>query len=170
MAGYLKKIFIIGNVGRDPEERFSQDGRMYINFSVAVNDRPRRNQAADAGTGGAQPVEQTTWFRVTAFGRQAEIVKEYVRKGTSVFVSGDLTAREYPDPKTGQQRTSLDITMQDMQLLTPKGVTEGGDQSFGGGGQAYGGNRPAAGGQSSGGRQQAPAPEPGFGDEDDIPF
>jgi single-strand DNA-binding protein len=163
MAGYLKKVFIIGNLGRDPEARYSQDGKMYASFTVAVNDRPRRSQTQGADTGqGGQPEETTTWFRVTAFGRQAEIVNEYLRKGTSVFVSGDLSAREFIG-NDGQKRTSLEVIMQDMQILTPKGMTEGAAPAFGG--------QPAAAPSApAGNREAARTPEPDFDDEGDIPF
>lgn len=179
MAGYLKKIMIIGNVGRDPETKYTPDGTPFASFSVAVNDRPRRSQGGDQAQAGQQE-EQTTWFRVTAWRRQAEIVGQYVTKGTSVFVMGNLTVREYVG-NDGQKRTSLDVYMEDMQLLTPKGMQEGGSfdegGSSGGGGQQQGagrpsasyGNRPPAQNQPSGGGRQQPA-EQGFGDEDDIPF
>ena len=175
MAGSMKKIFIIGNLGRDPEERASaRDGSMYVSFTIGVNDRPRRNQPGDTGP---QAEEKPTWFRVTAFGRQAEIVKQYLRKGTSVFVSGDFSMREFFG-QDGVQRTSLEVVMQDMQILTPKGGSEGGDSdagsSYGGSAQSGGnqGGRPA-GGQSYGGNRQPAAPAPaadGFEDDGDIPF
>jgi single-strand DNA-binding protein len=176
VAGSMKKVMIIGNVGQDPQTKYTPDGTPFASFSVAVNERPRRGQGGDQGQGGQQQEEQTTWFRVTAWRRQAEIVSQYVTKGTSIFVMGNLTAREFVG-NDGQKRTSLDVTMDDMQLLTPRGAQEGGSfdegGSFGGGQQgasrpsaSYGG-RPAAPSQPSGGRQQ---PDQGFGDDDDIPF
>ena len=185
MAGSMKKVMIIGNVGRDPETRYTPDGTQVASFSVAVSERPRRNQGGEAPQGAGQPEETTTWFRVSAWRRQAEIVSQYVTKGTSIFVMGNLTVREYT-ANDGQKRTSLDINMEDMQLLSPKGSQEnvgGFDEgsSFGGapaasqqggnqqGGQQTGrpsasyGNRPAAG-------RPAPAPSNDFDDEGDIPF
>ncbi len=176
MAGSMKKIMIIGNVGRDPETRYTQDGTQVTSFSVAVSERPRRGQGGDPASGG-QPEEVTTWFRVSAWRRQAEIVSQYVTKGTSIFVLGNLTVREYTD-NSGQKRTSLDINMEDMQLLTPKGVQEAGAVGFDDGSSinspqparpsASYGNRPA-GGQAAG--QRPAAAEPAFEeDESDIPF
>jgi len=176
VAGYLKKIMIIGNVGRDPETRYTQDGTPFSSFTMAVNDRPRRAQGQGQGTGGQQQEEQTTWFGVTAWRRQSEIVSQYVTKGMSLFVMGNLSVREAPG-KDGGTRTFLDVNMEEMQILTPKGVQEGGSfdegGSFGGGQQGAGrpsasyGGRAAAPSQPSGGRQQ---PDQGFGDDDDIPF
>lgn len=185
MAGNLKKVFIIGRLGADPVLRYTQDGTAVASFNVAVSERPRRGQGQDPSQATAPDTneEVTTWFRVSAWRRQAEIVNEYLKKGTSVFVSGNLTHREYQ--QDGQKRWSLDVTMDDMQILTPKGMQEGAGGSFDEGGaggfsapqpsqpsrpsSTYG-NRPAGGT----GRPQASRPpaEPSFGDDDesDIPF
>src|SRR5579862_2445433 len=148
MAGYLKKVFIIGNLGRDPETRYTGDGTQVTSFNVAVNERPRRSQGAEGSQGGppGQPEEITTWFRVSAWRRQAEIAAQYLTKGASVFVSGTLSAREYTD-KDGKLRTSLEINMDDMQILTPRGMQEQGGGSFESAPASYG-SRPA-GGQSA---------------------
>ncbi len=182
MAGNLKKVFIIGRLGADPVMRFTQDGTMVASFSVAVSERPRRSQDPSQAGGPDTNEEVTTWFRVSAWRRQAEIVRDYLKKGTSVFVSGTLTHRQYQ--QDGKDRWSLDVTMDDMQILTPKGVQEGGEgfDEGGGGGftapqpaqpsrpSASYGNRPAGGTT----RPQASRPpaEPSFGDDDesDIPF
>jgi single-strand DNA-binding protein len=167
MAGSLKKIFIIGNLGSDPVMRYMQDGTPVATFNVAVNERARRVQNAEGAAGG-QPEETTTWFRVSAWRRQAEIANDLLKKGTSVFVSGDLRTSEFTG-NDGQKRFSLEVTMQDMQILTPKGVAEGGsfDDSSAGGGQAA--NRPSF---PSGNRQGSGRPAPNIPDEDDgdIPF
>src|SRR5579875_302570 len=91
MAGNLKKIFIIGNLGSDPTMRYTQDGTPVTSFNVAVSERRRGpGQAPDA------PREEvTTWFRVSAWRNQAEIANNLLRKGTSVFVSGDLRTSEF---------------------------------------------------------------------------
>jgi single-strand DNA-binding protein len=168
VAGSLKKIFIIGNLGSDPVMRYTQDGTPVASFNVAVNERPRRGQAQEGGQG-AQAEETTTWFKVSAWRRQAEIVNDLLKKGTSVFVSGSLSVREFTG-NDGVKRTSLDVNMDDMQILTPKGVQEGGsfdDAPAFGGGQAP--SRPSA---SSGNRQGGgrPAPEPDDQDDSEIPF
>ncbi len=172
MAGNLKKISIIGNLGSDPVMRYTQDGTAVATFNVAVNDRGRRGQNAEgaAGAAGGQPEETTTtWFRVSAWRRQAEIVNEWLKKGMSVYVSGDLRTSEFTG-NDGQKRFTLEVFMQDMQMLTPKGVTEGGsfdDSSSSGGGQTA--SRPSfpSGNRQGGGR---PAPDVQEEDDGDIPF
>jgi single-strand DNA-binding protein len=169
MAGNLKKIFIIGHLGSDPVMRYTSDGTAVASFSVAVSERNRRPQGSEGGTG-AQQEEVTTWFRVSAWRRQAEISNDLLKKGMAVFVSGDLKTREFVG-NDGQKRFSLDVTMDDMQILTPKGVTEGGssfDES-----PAFGGPGPSKaptpfGGRSSGGRPQTPDADDQ--DDSDIPF
>jgi len=170
----MKKIMIIGNVGRDPESRFTADGTETASFTVAVNDRPRRAQGGEQGAPAGNQEEITTWFRVTAWRRQAEIVKQYVQKGTSIFVMGNLTVREYTD-NSGQKRTSLDINMEDMQLLTSRGAQDAGAGGFDEG-ASFGGaapSRPSAsyGNRPAGGTQARPAPSPSIEeDESDMPF
>jgi single-strand DNA-binding protein len=171
----MKKVMIIGNVGGEIQTRYTSDGTQVTSFSVAVNERPRRGQGGDQVQQSGQQEEVTTWFRVSAWRRQAEIVSQYVTKGTSVFVMGNLTVRDYVG-NDGQKRYSLDVKMEDMQLLSPKGMQEGGgsfDEGGAGGQQGAGrpsasyGNRQAPPSQPSGGRQ---SPDQGFGDDDDIPF
>lgn len=118
MAGNLKKVSIIGNLGSDPQLRYMQDGTPVASFTVAVNERARRGPVAESSQPGPQE-EATTWFRVSAWRRQAEIVHELLQKGTSVFVSGDLRTSEFTG-NDGQKRFSLEVSMQDMQILTPK--------------------------------------------------
>ena len=166
MAGYLKKIFIIGNLGGDPVMRYTSDGTAVASFNVAVNERNRRAQGAE----GAQAEETTTWFRVSAWRRQAEIVNDLLKKGMSVFVSGELRTREFVG-NDGQKRFSLEVTMDDMQILTPKGVTEGGSSfddaaTFSGSGPSKAPTPLNA--RPSGGR--APAPDLDDQDDSDIPF
>ena len=167
MAGYLKKVFIIGNLGSDPVMRYTQDGTPVASFNVAVNDRPRRGQAAEGGQP-AQGEEVTTWFRVSAWRRQAEIASEFLKKGMSVFISGDLRTSEFTG-NDGQKRFGLEVMMQDMQMLTPKGISDGGSfddtSSFGGAAPS----RPSTtfGGRQGGGR---PAPDIAPQEDEDIPF
>ena len=169
----MKKIMIIGNVGRDPESRFTNDGTEFSSFTVAVNERPRRQQGDQAPAGNQE--ELTTWFRVTAWRRQAEIVKQYVQKGTSIFVMGNLTVREFTG-NDGQKRTSLDINMEEMQLLSSRGTGDAGAGGFDEG-ASFGGSAPARPSASYGNRPPAaagggrPSPAPAFEeDEGDMPF
>ncbi len=169
----MKKIMIIGNVGRDPESRFTSDGTEFVSFSVAVSERARRQQGGDQAPAGNQD-EVTTWFRVTAWRRLAEVVKQYVQKGTSIFVMGTLRVSEYTG-NDGQKRTSLDITMDEMQLLSSRGAQDAGAGGFDEG-ASFGGAAPARpsasyGNRPAGGAQSRPAPSPSIEeDESDMPF
>jgi single-strand DNA-binding protein len=112
MAG-VSKLILIGNLGRDPETRYTPSGVMNVQFTMAVS----RRWTDQAG----QPQERTTWFRVTAWRRLAEIMDGLTQsgalvKGKQVYVSGTLEAREYQDQQ-GQTRTSLDVTADEIQLL-----------------------------------------------------
>lgn len=99
MAGYAN-ITIVGNVGKDPEQKDSKTGAM-AKFSVGV--RPRRDG-------------ETVWFNCAAWGKTADVVMGYVKKGGSVLVSGELQVRSYQD-KQGQTKTSVDVTVRDLVLL-----------------------------------------------------
>jgi len=171
---YMKKVMIIGNVGRGPESRFSSDGNEFVSFSVAVNDRPRRQQGGEQAAAGNQE-ELTTWFRVTVFRQKAEFAKQYVQKGTAVFVMGNLTVREYVG-NDGQKRTSLEVVADEIQLMSNRGAQEAGaggfddGASFGGAApsrpSASYGNRPPA----AAGGERPTAPAPFEEDEADMPF
>lgn len=137
----MSKIFIIGNVGRDPELRMTANGRPVCEFSVAVN------RVTGGGQGGERQ-EQTDWYRVSCWGRQAETAQQIVTKGRLVFVSGRFAAREWTG-KDDQKRISLEINADDFQMLDSRRDREGG----------MGGDQPPP-----------PAPEGGKFDPDEIPF
>ncbi len=117
-------IIIVGNVGRDPEMRYTPSGQAVTSFSVATS-RQYNNQQG-------QQVKETIWFRVSAWGKQAEVVSQYLKKGSKVLVEGRLNA----DPNTGGPRTfqrqdgttgtSFEVTAQTVRFLTPKGGEAGG--------------------------------------------
>ncbi len=98
----LSKIQIIGNLGRDPELRYTPNGRPVASFTVAVNQSTKNQQTGDW-------IESTDWFRVSVWGDRGERVAESLRKGSRVFVDGRFRAREY-EANDGQKRMSLDIT------------------------------------------------------------
>jgi single-strand DNA-binding protein len=99
MAG-LCKVIVIGNLGRDPEKRYTQDGRPVTRFSVAATTRRRERDGEWA--------DHTEWFSVTVFGRQAETLAERVNKGTRVYVEGRLESRQY-ESQNGNKGFSLDV-------------------------------------------------------------
>ena len=104
----LNKVQIIGNLGRDPEMRFTQDGTPVTNFSVAVNDSWQ-------GRDGEQRA-RTEWFRVVAWRRLAEITNEYLRQGSRVYVEGRLETREWQD-REGNDRTTTELLARDLLML-----------------------------------------------------
>ncbi len=112
MAGYQYTI-IIGNVGRDPELRYTQSGVAVCDFSVAVSRR-----WTDRTTN--EPREETTWFRVSAWRRLAETAAQYVHKGMQIMVTGRVSASAYI-AQDGEARASLELTALDMQFLGRRG-------------------------------------------------
>jgi single-strand DNA-binding protein len=108
MAGYQYTV-IVGNVGRDPELRYTQSGVAVCDFSVAVSRR-----WTDKNTN--EPREETTWFKVSAWRNLAEVASQYVRKGKQVMVAGRVNASAFIG-QDGQARASLELTANDLQLL-----------------------------------------------------
>jgi single-strand DNA-binding protein len=137
MAG-IARITLVGNLGRDPETRYTPNGTMNVTFTMAVgwrfNDQSGQQQ------------ERTNWYRVTAWGKLAETVDRlaqngYLTKGKQVYVDGRLEAREYQDQQ-GQTRTSLDVTANTLQLLGSRADSEGGFSGGYGAAAGAGATRP----------------------------
>ena len=104
----FNKIIIVGNLGRDPEMRYTPQGTAVCSFSIASNER-RRDR-----TGEQQDI--TTWFRVTVWGKQAETVSQYLHKGKSVYVEGRLHVEEWTD-KEGKPRHTLEVNASDVRFI-----------------------------------------------------
>jgi single-strand DNA-binding protein len=160
----VNKVILVGNLGRDPETRYSPDGAAICNVSIATT-----SQWKDKASG--ERKEETEWHRVTFYGRLAEIAGEYLKKGRSVYVEGRLKTRKYKD-KEGIEKYATDIIADQMQMLGGREGMGGGGSDSGYGGESGGGRsgsgagRPAPAGES-GGKRQAP----NFDDmDDDIPF
>jgi len=158
-----KLITIIGNLGSDPEMRYTQSGVAFTSFSVAVNDFRRGKDGQDE--------ENTDWFRVTCWRGLAEIANNYLQRGSQVFVEGRFRTSEWTG-NDGQTRTSLEVDASNLQLLARSRE----DGPGGGGGGGGGGGAPAAppdGGGDAGG-DGGPPPDPAGGgesvDPDDLPF
>ena len=111
MAG-VNKAIIIGRLGRDPEVRYTQDGRAVASFSVATSEEWKDKASGDKK-------ERTEWHRIVAFGRLGEICGEYLAKGRLVYVDGRLTTRSWE--KDGVTRYTTEIVASNMQILEPKG-------------------------------------------------
>lgn len=122
MAG-LNKVMLIGNLGRDPEIRYSQQGLAVVNFSIATSE-----QWTDKNTGEKQ--EKTEWHRVVAFGKPAEILEKYLSKGSQVYIEGRLQTRNYE--KDGQTHYITEVVTSNFQFLGGRSENQGNDQSSGG--------------------------------------
>jgi single-strand DNA-binding protein len=157
-----QQIIIVGNVGRDPELRYTQSSIAVCDFSVAVNKRMRDENAPNGRR------EETTWFRVTAWRQSAEFAAQYIRKGRQVMVIGEVKVSAYTD-KAGQPAATLEITASDIRLLGSREEGGGDNSEHGGGGYQNDDEyapppRGQRGGQRGGGRNNS------GGDMDDIPF
>jgi len=104
----FNKIILVGNLGRDPELRYSQSGTPICSFSLATSERRK-----DAS---GQYLEETTWFRVTAWQKMAETASQYMQKGRPVYVEGRLRTSEYTD-KEGKSRHNLEVTATDIKFI-----------------------------------------------------
>ena len=141
MAKGVNKVLLLGNVGKDPEMRASQGGMVIASFTLATADRQKDQ------TG--QWVDKTEWHNLVAFGRTAEIVRDYVKKGTQVFIEGKIQTRSWDDKESGQKKYRTEILVNDMSLLGGRDRGEGGGAGASSGG--YSGSGSAGGGYGSGG-------------------
>jgi single-strand DNA-binding protein len=153
----VNKVIIVGNLGRDPEVRYTPNGDSITNVTIATTDTWK-----DKATG--EKKEATEWHRVVFFGKLAEIAGQYLKKGRQVYVEGALRTRKWQD-KEGQERYTTEIVANEMKMLgSREGMSDAPPRESGGGAGAAsgGGNRPAAAAQPAGSN---------FNDfEDDIPF
>lgn len=165
----INKVILIGNLGRDPEVRYTPNGAAVCNVSVATTRNWKDKNSGDK-------VEETEWHRVVFYDRLAEIAGEYLKKGRPVYVEGRLKTRKWQD-KDGKDNYTTEIVAEQMQLL---GGREGGGGGYGGnqgGPEDYSQEAPSAPSRPSARPAPAPAPRPapksstGFDDmDDDIPF
>lgn len=158
----VNKVIIVGNLGRDPEVRYTPDGAAICNVSIATTSNWK-----DKNTG--EKREETEWHRVVFYNRLAEIAGEYLKKGRSVYIEGRLKTRKWQDKDTGADRFSTDIVADQMQML-------GGREGGGTGGEQNTPN-PSGSAEDYRNKRSAPAsapggsPAPNFADmDDDIPF
>ncbi|ATJ84394.1 single-stranded DNA-binding protein [Halomonas beimenensis] len=172
MARGVNKVILIGNLGQDPDVRFTPSGTAVANLNLATTDTWTDRQSG-------QRQERTEWHRVVMFNKLAEISQQYLRKGSRVYVEGRLQTRKWQD-QNGQDRYTTEIVANDMQMLDsrsggemgggmpPQGGNFGGQPQQGGnyGGQppqqggGFGGQPQQGGGNYGRGQQQRPAPQP----------
>ena len=163
MARGVNKVILIGNLGKDPEMRYTQSGTAVANFSLATTD-------SWTGKDGNKE-ERTEWHNIVAWARLAEICGQYLTKGRQVYIEGRIQTRKWED-RDGNTRYTTEVVAQNMQMLGGRGEG-GGDFGGGGGGGDYGGGGGGdGGGAGSGGEGGGPAsgPDNAGVTDDDIPF
>jgi single-strand DNA-binding protein len=155
MAKGVNKVFLLGNVGKDPEIRTTPGGMTVASFSLATADRAKDAQGNWA--------DKTEWHNLVAFQRTAEIVRDYVKKGTQVFVEGKIQTRSWDDKESGQKKYRTEILINELSLL--------------GGGPGRGEASSSSGGYSSSRSSSSasvPVPSNDYADQgitdEDIPF
>ena len=153
MARGINKAIIVGNLGRDPEVRYTANQNAMANITVATTESWKDKQSGERQ-------ERTEWHRVVFFGRLAEIVEEYLKKGSQVYIEGSIRTQKWQDKESGQDRYTTEIVARDMQMLGSRGGEASGasDDNYSGGARSAGGS---SGGGATGG-------DPDL--DDDIPF
>ena len=171
MAGSVNKVILVGNLGRDPEVRSTQDGAKIVNLSIATSERWK-----DRNTG--EPREKTEWHRVVVFNENlGRIAEQYLRKGSSVYLEGQLQTRKWTDQQ-GVEKYTTEVVLQryrgELTLLGGRNEGAGGGYGDSMGGSSYGGGQPAMSQGGMGGGSTAPTSPPpmhgGDAIDDDIPF
>lgn len=148
----VNKVILVGNLGNDPEVRYMPNGNAVANVSLATSETWK-----DKSTGEQQ--EKTEWHRVVFFNRLAEIIEQYVKKGTKLYVEGRLQTRSWE--QDGVKRYSTEVVASEMQMLDSRGGTS----------QDFGGSQAAATPAAQPSQQQAAPPPQNFDNfDDDIPF
>ncbi len=152
MAKSVNKVILIGNLGKDPEVKVTASGTPVAKFSLATNERYKDKSG--------QWQDRTEWHNLVAWQRTAEIIGEYVKKGSKIYVEGSLRTSSWDDKNTGEKKYRTEIVVNDLVLLSGRGEGEGASRAASAGGNFD---------------QRAPEPEPapahstGITDED-IPF
>src|SRR5580704_8218854 len=144
MAKGVNKVLLLGNVGKDPEIRTTAGGMTVASFSLATADRAKDAQG--------NWTDKTEWHNLVAFQRTAEIVRDYVKKGTQIFVEGKIQTRSWDDKESGQKRYKTEILVNELSLLGKPG---------GGGGEGGGYSKSSSASYGS----SAPAATPDYADQ-----
>ena len=152
MAKSVNKVILLGNVGKDPEIRSTTGGTLVANLSLATSERYKDK--------GGEWQERTEWHNLVSYARGAEILRDYVRKGSKLYVEGRITTRSWDDKEAGKKAYRNEIIVSEISLLSPADGSNG---------------RPASSGRDSQNRtNRASEPEDDFGGvgitDDDIPF
>lgn len=154
MARGINKVILVGNLGRDPETRYTPDGAAVTNLTLATSESWKDKQSGEMQ-------ERTEWHRVVMYGRLAEIASEYLKKGAKIYIEGKLRTSKWQDKVTGADKYSTDIIAAEMQMLDGKGGSSNAGSSYG----ASSSSQPSS-------RSQEMPESMGSNDafDDDIPF
>jgi single-strand DNA-binding protein len=175
MAG-VNKVILVGHLGRDPELRYAQSGTAVANATIATTER-RKNREGEWA-------DHTEWHRLVFFGKTAETLSRYCKKGKQLYVEGSLQTRDWEDKETGQKRYMTEVRVNQMVMLGRAGEGSGGGGGGGGGGRGGDWSQERSGGGDDHNQEQrsqaaaasgggAPAGDKSGGfqdDEDDLPF
>ncbi len=158
MAGKgVNKVILVGNLGKDPELKYTPSGTPVAKFTLATSDRFKDKEG--------QWQDRTEWHNITAWARTAEIAGEYLKKGGKVYIEGSLRTHSWDDKQTGQKKYMTEVVVNDLVLLGGRGE---------GGGDSGGGSRGASTGGGNNFDQRTPEPEPAAASspisDEDIPF
>jgi single-strand DNA-binding protein len=169
MAGSVNKVILVGNLGRDPEIRTTQDGTRVAHFTLATSESWRDRNSGERK-------ERTEWHRVVVFNdRLVEVIEKYVKKGQKVYLEGALQTRKWTD-NSGQERYTTEVVLQkfrgELTMLDSRGGGEAGAAGFGEGEPGYDdyGGGGGGGARSGGGAGRGERPRPVQDLDDEIPF
>ena len=158
MAKGVNKVFLLGNVGKDPEIRTTAGGMTVASFSLATAERAKDQQGNWA--------DKTEWHNLVCFQRTAEIVRDYVKKGTQIFVEGKIQTRSWDDKESGQKKYKTEILVNELSLLGGRGAEGGSGERSSASSGSYSGARASSSAPSAPANDYA---DQGITDED-IPF
>ena len=166
MARGVNKVILVGNVGKDPEIRATQGGMSIASFALATTDRTKGQDG--------QWTDKTEWHNLVAFQRTAEIVRDYVKKGSQIYVEGKIQTRSWDDKESGQKKYKTEILVNDLQLLGGRGDSASGGGERSSGSYSQSNSNSYAKSNTASYDQRQPAGAPDYGDtgitDDDIPF
>jgi single-strand DNA-binding protein len=161
MAKSLNKVMLIGNVGKDPEVKFTPSGTAVAKFGLATNERFKDKSG--------EWQDRTEWHNIVAWQKLAEIIGQYVKKGSKIYIEGRLQTSNWEDKQSGEKKYRTEVIASDLLLLSSRGEGGGGGDDFEGGRSSRGAAAPAS---SFDQRPQQPEEhgQPAEITDDDIPF
>jgi single-strand DNA-binding protein len=167
MAGSINKVILVGNLGRDPEVRATQDGSKIVNLSLATSERWKDRNSGEQR-------EKTEWHRVVIFNENlGRIAEQYLRKGSTCYIEGQIQTRKWTDQQ-GVEKYTTEVVLQryrgELTLLGGRGDSQMGGGSYAGGGSDNFGSTPADSGRPAGGGTTPPPMRDASDLDDDIPF